>query len=253
MGVQAEWFRDWFNSTYYHKLYFERNDQEAAAFINRMINVLQPSSEAFMLDVGCGRGRHSRFLAERGYDVTGIDLSFDSILEAKKYETERLHFFQHDMRLPFWMNYFHFAFNLFTSFGYFKSERENYNAVRTISNGLKANGYLVLDYLNVHFVEDHLVHKSEENLDNINFYITRWYDETHFYKKIVIEDDQLSEPILFQEKVAKFSLGDFTDMFAYHHLQIQEVFGDYSLASYDIKKSPRLIMIAKKLPDRRSS
>ena len=37
------------------------------------------------------------------------------------------------MRLPFWINYFDFAFNFFTSFGYFRTEREHYNAVRTIA------------------------------------------------------------------------------------------------------------------------
>ena len=50
----------------------------------------------------------------------------------------------------------------------------------------------------------------------------------------------------YTEKVAKFSLGDFTEMFAYQGLQIQEVFGDYNFANYDVKKSPRLIMIATK-------
>jgi SAM-dependent methyltransferase len=247
MVVPAEWYKEWFNSPYYHKLYFERNEQEAAAFINALINLLKPPAGSFMLDVGCGRGRHSQFLASKGYDVTGIDLSFDSIEVARKYEAEKLHFFQHDMRLPFWMNYFDYAFNFFTSFGYFKSERENYNAIRTISHGLKLNGILVMDYLNVHYAEDHLVHKSEKQMDEVTFYITKWFDETHFYKKILIEDEQHQEPLVFTEKVAKFSPGDFTDMFAFHNLQIQEVFGDYSLASYDIKKSPRLIMIAKKI------
>ena len=52
------------------------------------------------------------------------------------------------------------------------------------------------------------------------------------------------------EKVAKFTLGDFTEMLAYENLQIQEVFGDYTFGRYDIKKSPRLIMIARKLPRR---
>jgi hypothetical protein len=46
--------------------------------------------------------------------------------------------------------------------------------------------------------------------------------------------------------VAKFSLGDFTEMFAYQGLQIMEVFGDYNFGNYDIRKTPRLIMIAKK-------
>lgn len=42
------------------------------------------------------------------------------------------------------------------------------------------------------------------------------------------------------------SLGDFTEMFAYQGLQMQEVFGDYSFSNYDVKKSPRMVMIAKK-------
>ena len=101
-----------------------------------------------------------------------------------------------------------------------------------------------MDYLNVHYAEDHLVHTNEVQLDGINFYITKWFDENHFYKKIIIEDDELEEPIEFTEKVAKFSLGDFNDMFAFHDLQVQEVFGDYQFGHYDVKKSPRLLMLA---------
>jgi hypothetical protein len=41
-------------------------------------------------------------------------------------------------------------------------------------------------------------------------------------------------------------LGDFNDMFAYHQLQVQEVFGDYNLGAYDVKKSSRLLLVAKK-------
>ena len=81
---------------------------------------------------------------------------------------------------------------------------------------------------------------------NVNYFITKWFDETHFYKKIVVEDDALEEPLVYTEKVAKFSLGDFTEMFAYQGLQIQEVFGDYNFSNYDTRKSPRLVMIAKK-------
>ncbi|WP_462253162.1 hypothetical protein [Ferruginibacter sp.] len=56
----------------------------------------------------------------------------------------------------------------------------------------------------------------------------------------------MKEPMIYTEKVAKFSLGDFTEMFAYQGMQIQEVFGDYNFANYDVRKTPRLIMIAKK-------
>ena len=241
------WFKDWFNSPYYHQLYFNRDDKEAAAFIDNLIQYLKPPPGSSMLDVACGKGRHSLQLANKGFDVTGIDLSDDSINEALQYQTDSLHFYKHDMRLPFWINYFDYAFNFFTSFGYFKTRREHDNAIRTIAQSIKMDGTFVMDFLNVHYAEDHLVHQSEKEIEGINFIITKWYDETHFYKKIIIEDDALQEPLVYIEKVAKFSLGDFTEMFAYQGMQIQEVFGDYSFSNYDVKKSPRMVMIARKI------
>lgn len=245
--MQTPWYKNWFNSPYYHLLYFKRDEQEAAAFIDKLIAKLAPASGSTMLDVACGKGRHSFQLAGKGFDVTGIDLSIDSINEARLSENEHLHFYQHDMRLPFRINYYDFAFNFFTSFGYFGTRREHDNALRTIAQSLKPGGTLVIDYLNVHYAEDHLVHKTEKEVEGINFVITKWFDEDHFYKKIVVEDEHNEEPMEYTEKVAKFSLGDFTEMLAYQQMQVQEVFGDYNLGHYDIRKSPRMILIAKKI------
>ena len=245
--MQQPWFKDWFNSSYYHLLYFKRDHKEAAVFIDNLINYLKPLPGSRMLDVACGKGRHSIQLASKGFDVTGIDLSEDSINTALQHATETLHFYKHDMRLPFSINYFDYAFNFFTSFGYFKTRREHDNAIRTIAQSIKKDGIFVMDFLNVHYAEDHLVHQSEKEIEGINFIITKWFDETHFYKKIIVEDEALQEPLVYTEKVAKFSLGDFTEMFAYQGLQIQEVFGDYDFGMYDIKKSPRMLMIAKKI------
>lgn len=244
--MQENWFKDWFNSPYYHQLYFRRDEQEAAAFIDHLISYLKPQPGSVMLDVACGKGRHSVQLASKGFNVTGIDLSPESINEALVNESGNLQFFCHDMRLPFFINYFDYAFNFFTSFGYFATRREHDNSIRTIAQSIRHKGYFVMDYLNVHYAEDHLVHQSELEVDGVNFIITKWYDETHFFKKIIVEDEAYPEPHVFTEKVAKFSLGDFTEMFAYQGLQIEEVFGDYSFGNYHVRKSPRLIMIARK-------
>ena len=241
------WFIDWFNSTYYHQLYFKHDDAEAATFINKLVNYLNPCKEARVLDVACGRGRHSRILAAKEFHVTGIDLSTDSIREAKKYESEQLQFFVHDMRLPFWINYFDYAFNFYTSFGYFNTRREHDNAIRTIAQSLKTNGIFVLDYLNVSYAEEHLASSSQQKTEEVTYNITRWFDETHFFKKIIIEDKGLEKPVTFQEKVTKFSLNDFDTMLSHHQLHIQKVFGDYNFVNYDIKKSPRMIIISKKM------
>src|SRR5215471_16353092 len=100
------WFKIWFDSPYYHKLYTHRSEEEARDFIDELIPVLHPESNARMLDVGCGAGRHCKQLAAKGFDVTGIDLALSSIRQAKKYETASLRFFQHDMRQPLVKNRF---------------------------------------------------------------------------------------------------------------------------------------------------
>lgn len=244
--TDVAWYKDWFNSPFYHKLYFERDEQEANSFINILINYLKPAPASKMLDVACGRGRHSRTLAEKGFLVTGIDISPTSIAFAKQFENESLEFYQHDMRLPFRVNYFDCAFNFFTSFGYFNTKREHDDAVRTIANSLKEKGIFVIDYLNVHFAEENMLHHEEKMIYGTVYEIHRWQDETHFYKKIIVRDPLLTYPEEYQEKVAKFSLGDFTDMLSYQHLQVQEVFGDYQLGSYHLSAKPRMIIVAKK-------
>jgi len=242
-----EWFREWFSSPYYDLLYYKRNEQEAAAFVKVLVQCLQPKPGSTILDVACGKGRHSKVLASLGFDVTGIDLSEPFINEAQKSETDNLHFFQHDMRLPFYINYFDYTFNFFTSFGYFHTRREHDDAMRTMVQSLKSTGILVIDYLNTHYVEDHFVPTEETEIFNVHFHITRWHNEEHFFKQIQIRDADGSLKHLATEKVAKFSLGDFNDMLAFQQMQVQEVFGDYDLGSYDIRKSPRMIILAKKV------
>lgn len=243
----SEWFKEWFDTPYYHELYFKRDESEASAFIDRLVAYLQPAAGSSMLDVACGRGRHSLYLASKGFDVTGIDISPSSIDHANAQAGPNAHFYVHDMRQPFWINYFDFAFNFFTSFGYFRTRREHEAALRTIAQSLKKEAVFVIDYLNVHYAEDHFKHSLDSQNDGLNFHITKWMDETHFYKKIEVEHDSFTEPQVYTERVSKFSLGDFTEMLAYHGLQVQDVFGDYQLGPYHVRNTPRMIIVAKKI------
>ena len=242
-----DWYKEWFDSPFYHQLYFHRDEKEANAFLDRLLRHLQPAPGSRMLDVACGRGRFSRFLAESDVDVTGIDLSFQSIAYAKQFEKENLHFYQHDMRLPSWMNYFDYAFNFFTSFGFFHTRREHDDAVRTLAQSVKPGGLLLFDYLNVHYAEDRLVHNELKQVDNTHYEIHRWHDATHFYKRIIVTDGSLAVPEEHTEKVKKLSLGDFTDMLSFQKVQVEEVFGDYDLSPYETRRTPRLIVVGRKL------
>ena len=244
--MQQPWYKSWFNSPYYHKLYFQRDEKEAATFIDTLLGHLQPGAGSKMLDVACGKGRHARQMAEHGYDVTGIDLSPESIRSASEMEGGNLHFLVHDMRLPFWSHYFDFTFNLFTSFGYFMAQHENDSAMRMMAQSLNPGGKLIIDYLNAEPALKASIPEQKIVIEGTEFMIRKWSDSTHFHKSIVVSEESLKNPLLFTERVSKFSLMDFEQMFKRQHLKLSTVFGDYRLGEYSPKTSPRMIMIAER-------
>ncbi|WP_291909642.1 bifunctional 2-polyprenyl-6-hydroxyphenol methylase/3-demethylubiquinol 3-O-methyltransferase UbiG [Chitinophaga sp. CB10] len=246
MEAEKSWFKDWFNSPYYHLLYSNRDEKEAAAFIDKLLAYLRPAPDAEMLDVACGKGRHAKYLADKGYYVTGIDLSTESINVAKKMENDHLSFFQHDMRLPFRVNYFDVVFNFFTSFGYFDTQRDNDNALRTLTNALKPGGKLVLDYLNSNYVAAHLVKAEVKEKDHVVFDIHRELQNNKFLKEISILDKEKMRRLKYTESVNAFTREDFREMLTRQGMEITEIFGDYHFNSYDAQQSPRLIIIATK-------
>jgi SAM-dependent methyltransferase len=244
--IAPDWFREWFDSPYYYRLYADRDEKEAAGFIGRVLGLLQPPPASEMLDVACGRGRYSYILARQGFEVTGIDLAPSAIAYAQQFGNDRLHFYLHDMRQMLCTNCFDYAFNFFTSFGYFHTRREHSNAIRSVSLALRGRGHFLLDYMNYPYAEKHLVPHAQKTIEHTVYTLTKWYDATHFYKKIEISDESLTAPLEFCEKVAKFSLGDFESLFTPHGLTIRQVFGNYQLDPYDRENSPRMVILAEK-------
>lgn len=138
-----EWFQHWFDTKYYHILYQDRNDEEAHLFMKNLTSFLDLKEDNKVLDLPCGKGRHSKFLNSLGYDVIGADLSQNSIAFAKQFENDSLHFEVHDMREPF-QTKFDAILNLFTSFGYFDEEQSNIEVLENLKNGLKKMVQLLL-------------------------------------------------------------------------------------------------------------
>lgn len=241
---KPSWYRSWFNSPYYHILYRNRDEHEAAQFIDRVLKYFNPSPEAVFLDLGCGRGRHSIYMNKKGFDVTGVDLSKENIRKAKPFENENLHFAVHDMREPFMANKFDYVFNLFTSFGYFPSIEENEKVLSATFQNLKPKGKVLIDFLNATQVIKGLVKEEVQEIDGITFEISREIKDDIIHKYIDIIDG--SEKTRFVEKVRALTRQDFAGMLSRTNFEILDTFGSYSLDEYDEDKSSRLIIIARK-------
>lgn len=244
---ERTWFSEWFNSPYYHLLYSHRDDTEAKEFIARLIQHLNPLPGSLMLDVGCGRGRHSRQLAALGFKVTGIDVAPENISFAQQFASTDLTFQVHDMRNTFCAHCMNYVFNFFTSFGYFDTAHEHDRALHTMATALKKGGVLVIDFVNAAWAIQHLVEKEEKTIRQIHFEISRWHTEKHLYKKIVVTDEKKQMQVSYTEKVALFSKQELTQMIEQQDLKIIKVAGDYQLQEFNNTTSPRLIFIAERL------
>ena len=157
MGTRREWFGEWFDSKYYHILYKNRDFDEAREFIDILVDYLGPGMNDHILDLACGKGRYSIYLNQKGYKVTGIDLSRESIEEAKMSENDRLDFHIHDMRLKYCSACFDYVLNMFTSFGYFETKAENEQVLIAAAEGLKKGGKMLIDFLNPYTVVNKLI------------------------------------------------------------------------------------------------
>ena len=187
-GRECEWFAEWFDTHYYHLLYRNRDNEAAKLFITRLLGELTLDENASVLDLACGKGRHSRTLAEQGFRIVGADLSSNSIEAARLNAPKNAEFIVHDMREVIPNQSFDAIFNLFTSFGYFDSMEENAKVVAAIHTMLKPNGFLVIDFMNTQRIIEGLVAKEVKESSGIHFHIERKVEGEHIVKTIAFED-----------------------------------------------------------------
>lgn len=240
--VTNNWFVSWFDTPYYHILYKDRNYREAQVFMDNLTHYLNLPEKAKVLDLACGKGRHSIYLNQLGFNVLGADLSENSIAEASKNANDTLHFEVHDMREKF-EDKFDAIFNLFTSFGYFENDNDDLITLIAIKESLTEYGFAVIDFMNVHQVIANLVPEELKTVDGIDFHIKRYVADNHIIKEIAFEDQ--NEKYHFTEKVKALTLEDFQNMMNEAGIYLLDTFGDYKLKKFHKNTSERLIMIFK--------
>lgn len=242
--IKVDWFKDWFDSEYYHILYKNRDEVEAQKFMKKLMLQFDIRKGLKVIDIACGKGRHSLYINQLGFNVTGIDLSPESISFANKNKSSSLHFFEHDMRLPFKKEEFDIALNLFTSFGYFVDENENQKSINAMASNLKEGGFLVIDFLNVLKVIPTLPNEEFKEVDGITFDITKTLQNDFITKTIKFSDK--GKDYQFSEHVKNISQKTFNSYLEKAGLELLHTFGDYQLNEFNENESDRLILISRK-------
>ena len=147
-------------------------------FIEQEINYNKRSK---ILDIGCGIGRHSRELAKRGYQITGIDLSESQLNRAKELaDKEKLNIdfqIQDAWRLTF-QNEFDLVIMLCEgAFPLMETDEMNFQILQNATKAIKENGKLIFTTLNGLFP---LFHSVKEFLTSTAENGNATYDKNSF-------------------------------------------------------------------------
>jgi SAM-dependent methyltransferase len=148
--------RDAWYVRYYRERFVEEyepfDEADTSAQVDFAERALSLSISARILDLACGWGRHSRPLADRGYEVVGLDLSEAFLRSGRAVRESGVGWVNGDMRwLPFPDCHFDAVICLWNSFGYF-DDRGNSQVVQEVSRVLVPEGRLLLDIPNRDFL-----------------------------------------------------------------------------------------------------
>jgi SAM-dependent methyltransferase len=241
------WWQKFFDE-HYLKVYKEL-EKETSREVEAIIRMMDLKPKAKILDLCCGYGRHSIELVQRGFKVTGYDLSDFFIEKAKKDAVDlglEIEFVKGDMRkLPFDKE-FDAVVNIFTSFGFFDKEADDFKVTKGVSRALKKGGLFLLDLKN----REYLIR---------NFQRRRWRQQEDF---IMLEDNffdlftsrwELTRTLLFEngrKRENSFSLRMYTFTEILNLLKrsgfiLESVYGDFDFREYSLD-SPRMILISRK-------
>ena len=246
-----EWFTEWFNHPLYLRVYSHRDEAEARTCLETIIHKtglenLTPS-DVRVMDIACGAGRHALEFARLGFTTTANDLS-PFLLECTRSQAERenisIECTRQDMRHISVENTYDLVVQLFSSFGYFKTKKEDLQVLRNVNRALKKDGRYILDLINPVYLKKNLNPSSSRTIDDLIVSEQRRIEADRVIKQITIRSPD--DSITFEESVRLYRVEIIGDMLASAGFEIKEIFGDYEGSAFDEQTSPRLLLFARK-------
>lgn len=202
--VEPDWWKTAFDTKYVPK-YAAYNLNTGGTISSFLESVLPVGS---VLDIGCGTGRISHRLHEKGYTVTGVDYSEEMVAVA---QTGAGTYIKADMRDFSLGTKFDSAISVFSSFGYFDDKEDDARTLQCIRNHLVDGGTFVLDLK---------PRQSDEE----------W--------KIIKHDD-------FIGRYRQYSQEEITELLTKNGFVVEDIKGNYDGTPFT-NSSPRMILICKK-------
>lgn len=246
---RQEWHTALFDdlNKYWAEIADARSTEKEVEFIENVA----AKTRGLILDLCCGTGRHSILLHKRGWDIVGLDISPNLLKIAKERMAEkhtRFPLARAEMRhLPFQTETFGLVINMFTSFGYLPSEKEDVQSLREVARTLKRDGLFLLDVVN----REHLrsIFKEKDWGEFPSFYMlekrTLDAEGSRLSSQWILVDRKRGKTRIFDHNLRLYTLPQLQTMLEKADLTVEGVCGDYEGQDFH-QDSPRLIILARK-------
>lgn len=240
-----DWFKNWFDSELYQKVYSHRNINDAQNILELITNNIEINKNSLILDAACGNGRHILTFAKLAKKIIGFDLSKTQLKTAfqllKNNSIDNSFLIQSDIRTVKFKAKFDLILNLFTSFGYFDDDDDNFLFIKNSKEFININGVFVLDIMNKSFLKKNIIKLTSKSIEGYDIVETRELSGDFIIKKIELKKG-LDKNIFF-EKVKLYDKSKIVTIFESVGYQPIEIFGNYNGEKYNSKNSERMIMV----------
>jgi SAM-dependent methyltransferase len=244
------WYEELFGEVYLRAWASASTPDETAREVEGIIQLLGLPERASILDLCCGYGRIAIPLAQRGYQVTGLDLSETLLAKACTDASAAgvdVRWAHADMRqIPFEAE-FDAVINIFTSFGYFESDDEDARVLHEVHKALRPGGLFLLDFINREWVVRHYRRHGITRLDDGGLALQE--TELDLRSGRNVTRFTLIEPAGERRElryvVRTYTLAELVKMLDRAGLAIEAHYGDLDGSTYTLD-SQRLVVVARK-------
>lgn len=204
--------------------------------------------DGLVLDLGCGTGSLTRLLMQNGYDMIGVDSSFEMLDVARSFDTPEILYLAQDMREFELYGTVRTVVSSCDCINYILDEEELREVFELVNNYLDPKGLFIFDF-NTEYkysqIGDTVIAENQEDASFIweNFYYEEEkineYDVTFFLK----EENDLYRKVVEEHHQRAYSLEEIKSVITDAGMEFVAAFDDYTKAEAS-DKSQRICVVA---------